>query len=70
MWCSGIMKCTFPCLKLADFVSISFYFDLFLKVLSQLTLSLLSTVILSVTPTNVELTFVLVERKLLVDRGI
>ena len=75
MWCSGIIKCTFPCLKLventygknaatADFVSMSFHFDLFLKVLSQLALSLLNIVIMSLTPTNEDLTFVLVERNL------
>ena len=81
MWCSGIIKCTFPCLKLvkkhlgknagtADFISISFYFDLFLKGLSQLTLTILNTFIMSVTPINEDLTFVLVERNLLVDWGI
>ena len=48
----------------------SFQFDLFPKVLSQLRLSHLNTVIMSVTPTNEDLTLVLVNRELSVDWGI
>ena len=47
-----------------------FYFDFFLKGLSQLILTILNTVIMSVTPINEDVTFVLVERNLLVDWGI
>ena len=47
----------------------SFQFDLFPKVLSQLRLSHLNTVIMSVTPTNEDLTFGLVESELEEDWG-
>ena len=81
VWDSGIIKCTFPCFNLVEntrkrnattavFIQMSFQFDLFPKVLSQLPLSLLNKVIVSVTSTNEDLTFGLVESELEEDWGV